>query len=135
MTTGFRGPRYSELLQEFEPRPIHSEQQAERIEGLIDHFIDKPGVLSEDERDFLDLLGNLLAAWEADKYPLPSVPPLDMLRSLIEDNGLRQRDLVGPVFPTEPIASEVLHGKRKLTYDFVERLAAFFHVPPSVFFS
>jgi HTH-type transcriptional regulator / antitoxin HigA len=75
-----------------------------------------------------------MSEWEADKYPLPPVSPLDMLRSLIEDNGLRQRDLVGPVFPTEPIASEVLNGKPKLTYHFVERLAAFFHAPPSVFF-
>ena len=58
-----------------------------------------------------------------------------MVKALLETHDLRQQALVGPVFPTKGIASEVLSGKRKLTYDFVERLARFFQVSPEIFFS
>ncbi len=47
---------------------------------------------------------------------------------------MRQGDLVGGVFPTKGIASEVLNGKRQLTYEHVARLAKVFHVSPAAFY-
>ncbi len=47
---------------------------------------------------------------------------------------MHQSDLVGRVIPTKSIASEVLRGKRRLTYVHVEKLAHVFHVSPAVFF-
>ena len=127
-------PSYAELLLRALPRPIKSEEDAKQVQRHIDALLDKSDDLTEDEEDLLTLLGTLVLEWEEGKYDLPAVSPLDMLRVLIEDNGLRQKDLVGPVFPTPGIASEVLSGKRKLTYDFVRRLAAYFHVSPEVFY-
>ena len=126
---------YAELLMATLPRPIKTEQDAESIQRVIDMLIDKPSPLSEDERDFLVLLGALVALWEDGRYEFPDVPPHEIANALIEDNGLKQKDLVGPVFPTESVASEVLSGKRKLTYDFVGRLAEFFQVSPEIFYT
>ena len=136
MTTGTRSSSrsYADLLLTTLPRPIKSEEEAAAIQRQIDALIDQPTPLTEDERDFLALLGALVALWEDGRVELPEVAPHEIVKALIEDNGLRQKDLVGPVFPTESVASEVLSGKRKLTYDFVARLADFFHVSPTIFY-
>jgi HTH-type transcriptional regulator/antitoxin HigA len=125
---------YVELLTEVQPRPISSEEEADAIQAVIDTFIDKPDELTDDEQDFLSLLGDLIYAWEQGRYGLPSVPPLQMLRTIMADNGVRQVDLVGSVFPTRSVASAVLSGKRKLSYDTVGRLAKYFRVSPALFY-
>jgi len=117
---------------EIVPRPIRSEEEADVIQEHMNTLLGK--TRTEDEEDFLELLGSLMFLWEDGRYDLSSAEPHEMVRVLIEDNGLRQKDLVGPVFPTESIASEVLAGKRNLTYDFVHRLSQYFHVPAGAFF-
>lgn len=125
---------YAELLEQVVPRPIETEEEATRYTTIIDALVDQTQPLTDDQRDFIALLSLLLEAWEAGQEDWPDVPPHEIVRALIEDNGLRQRDLVGPVFPSEGIASEVLSGKRKLTYNFVQKLSTFFHVSPEIFF-
>jgi len=61
-----------------------------------------------------------------------SVP--DKIRALLESHGLRQKDLVGPVFASESVVSDALHGRHRVTYEHVEKLASFFHASPAVFY-
>ncbi len=75
-----------------------------------------------------------MLAWEGDRYDLPAASPADAIRALLDARGMRQGDLVGGVFPTKGIASEVLNGKRQLTYEHVGRLTEIFHVSPAVFY-
>ncbi len=124
---------YLDLLITYQPRHIRSEAEADRIQGLIDELIDK-GNLSADERDFLLLLGSLIALWEEDREAMPDIAPRELVKALLEARELPRQALVGPVFPSKSVASEVLNGKRTLTYDFVARLAAFFAVSPAFFF-
>jgi HTH-type transcriptional regulator/antitoxin HigA len=125
---------YAELLQQVVPRLIETEEEAEHYTRIIDALVDQPQPLTGDQRDFIALLSLLLEVWEEGRENWPDIPPHEIVKALIEDNGLRQRDLVGPVFPTEGIAPEVLSGKRKLTYNFVQKLSAFFHASPDIFF-
>ena len=135
MTLGTQAANvYGELLLKTQPRPIKSDEEAEAIQRQIDALIDKPEELSEDENDFLGLLGSLIYMWEDGKYKLPEISGPEVTRVLLEERGLQQKDLVGPVFPTKGIASEVLSGKRQLTYEYVRRLAEFFHVSPALFY-
>jgi HTH-type transcriptional regulator/antitoxin HigA len=124
---------YTELLAAGQPRTITSDTDADRIQSQIDALLDK-GELSRAEEEYLSLLGDLVLAWEDGKHEMPDLPPLDYLRALIEDGGLRQADLVPAVFPTPSLASEILSGKRPLTYDYVQRLSRYFHVSPALFF-
>ncbi len=55
-----------------------------------------------------------------------------MLRSLLVERGLRQKDLV-PVFKTESIVSAVLAGHRELNRRQIEELARFFQISPAAF--
>lgn len=124
---------YRDLLQAFEPRPIRSDQEAQAAGELIDTLTDLPE-LSEGQREFVGLLGQLLHDWEAGHEESIEVSLVEAVRSLLEDNGLRQVDLIGPVFPSASAVSDFLAGRRPLSYQRVFKLAEFFHVSPALFF-
>jgi HTH-type transcriptional regulator/antitoxin HigA len=46
-------------------------------------------------------------------HSIPNASPVEVLRTLMDANDLRQKDLV-PIFGSESIVSEVLHKKRDL---------------------
>ncbi|CAD5980032.1 hypothetical protein PCC9214_04595 [Planktothrix tepida] len=123
---------YIKLLANFPPRPITSEEELELTQTVIDQLLDK-GKLTQDEKDYLNVLGALVYEYEQQQEPIPDIYGVELLKSLIEDNGLRQKDLVS-IFKTESIVSDVLNGKRELTRRHIEELAEFFHVSPAVFF-
>lgn len=54
---------YAELLQQFPPRPIHNEADAAATQEVIDRLIDQQH-LSQDERDYLNVLGALVYEYE-----------------------------------------------------------------------
>jgi HTH-type transcriptional regulator/antitoxin HigA len=120
------------LLQAFPPRPIASEEQMQATQARIDALLEK-GELSADEEDYLDVLGTLLHDYECRAVSMPDIYGVDLLKVLIEDNNLRQRDLL-PIFKTESIVSDVLSGKRKLTNRHIQELATFFNISPAAFF-
>lgn len=57
---------------------------------------------------------------------------MEVLRFLMEQHGLRQRDLA-PEIGSESLVSLILAGKRNLTIGHIHALAERFHVPASVF--
>ncbi|CAD0232149.1 MULTISPECIES: helix-turn-helix domain-containing protein [Planktothrix] len=123
---------YIELLTNFPPRPITSEEELELTQNMIDQLLDQRK-LSQDEKDYLNVLGALVYEYEQQQEPIPDIYGVELLKSLIEDNELRQKDLVS-IFKTESIVSDILNGKRELTKRHIEELAEFFHVSPAVFF-
>jgi len=111
---------------------IRTLEQAEATESRIDELMAKTG-LSEAEAAYLDLLSDLFADWEEAHVEIPDVHGIELVRALLEDRGLLQKDLVG-IFATESVASEVLTGRRDLTRKQIEGLAGFFNVSPAAFF-
>jgi HTH-type transcriptional regulator/antitoxin HigA len=89
--------------------------------------------LHPSEAEFVELLSELVHAFEERKHPIDDVHGVELLRLLMEERGLKQRDLVD-VFKAESIVSEVLAGKRELNKGHIEKLAAKFAVSPAVFF-
>ncbi len=123
---------YVDLLIAFPPRTIKSEEELNATQEVIDGLIDK-GDLTSDERDYLNLLGTLVYEYEEEHYPMPDIHGVELLKVLLVDRGLRQKDLI-PVFKTESVVSSVLTGQRKLTASHIQKLAEFFHLSPAVFF-
>jgi HTH-type transcriptional regulator/antitoxin HigA len=65
---------------------------------------------------------------------IPELSGVELLRELIVERELTQRDLVrAGVFATDSVASEVLAGKRSLNVDQVRALAQYFRLPADVF--
>jgi HTH-type transcriptional regulator / antitoxin HigA len=123
--------RYQQLLVAFPPRPVKSEADLDAIQKVINSLIDK-SELSADEQEYLSVLGSLISEYEQKYHPIPDIFGIELLKVLIEEQSLKQKDLL-PIFKTESIISDVLHGKRKLTIRHIKGLAVFFKVPASVF--
>jgi HTH-type transcriptional regulator/antitoxin HigA len=124
---------YIELLQKFPPRPIKSEAELLAVQEVIDALLDS-GEITSDKQDYLNLLGILVHEYEEKYVQIPDLNGVELLKALIDELDLKQKDLV-PVFKTESIVSAILNGQRKLTVEHIEKLAEFFSVSPSVFFS
>jgi len=123
---------YGSLLAERKPEVIHGEEQNEAYIKILEGLVSKENPTPAEDK-FAELLALLIEDFESKHYQLGKSGPLDVIRHMMEENGLRQKDLVD-VFGTESIVSEVLNGKRALTADHIKRLSARFSVSPAVFF-
>lgn len=123
---------YIELLKTFPPRPINCEEELLATQKVIDALIDQEE-LTADEQDYLNVLGTLVYEYEQKHETIPDIFGVELLKALIDEFDLRQKDLV-PIFRTESIVSAVLSGKRQLTVAHIRKLADFFHISPAAFF-
>ncbi|MDJ0600806.1 MAG: transcriptional regulator [Crocosphaera sp.] len=124
--------QYLELIKQFPPRPIKSEENLEAIQEIVNQLLDKPQ-LTEEESDYLYVLGMLIYEYEKDLDIVPDIYGVELLKVLLEERNLKQKDLVS-IFKTESIISDVLNEKRQLTTRHIQELAEFFNVSPAVFF-
>ncbi len=123
---------YARLLAEVLPHVIHTEEENDRCTAVLETLLNKTDRTAEEKR-LTELLTLLIEDFEEKHYSLPAATPLDILRHLMESNGLRQVDLVN-VFGTASVVSEVLKGKRPLSKSHIEKLSQRFHVSPELFF-
>ncbi len=123
---------YAALLSETRPEVIRDEGQNQDYVRLLEKLTDKKPVTRAQEK-LIELLAVLVEDFESKHSPVPEATPVAIIRHLMEAHGLRQKDLMD-IFGTESITSEVLHGKRELTKEHIERLSARFGVSPAVFF-
>ena len=128
----YHNTNYTELLTSFPPRPIKSEEDLEKTQAVVDELLDK-GELTEEEEDYLNLLGMVIYEYEEKQELVPDIYGVELLKVLIAELNLKQKDLV-PIFKTESIVSDILKSKRKLTVEHIQKLADFFNLSPGVFF-
>ncbi|HEY2545704.1 MAG TPA: hypothetical protein VGI46_06535 [Candidatus Acidoferrum sp.] len=114
------------------PQPIVSEAQNEHYVEVL-YNLERRGNLSAAEEKYAELLTVLIEAFEEERYPIRAASPIEVLTELMAANNLKQKDLA-PLFGSEGIVSEVLHGKRELNKRQIEKLSHRFKVSPAVFF-
>ena len=125
---------YAELLAETLPRKIETEEENERILAFIEKLMRKgEDNLSPEEETLLILLCELVEDFEEKAYPMgESSTPLSMLKFLMEQQNLKQTDLL-EVFGSKGIASEVINGKRAISKTHARKLAERFKVSVELF--
>src|ERR1700728_551013 len=126
-------PAYPALLAKHPPKVIRSEAENERFTRLLEDVDGRHGSLTRAERELADLVTLLIENFEDQRYRLPRASPLEALRFLMDQHGLRQKD-VFDVFGTRSVASEVLSGRRELSKEHIRRLSERFSVPVELFF-
>lgn len=124
---------YIELLRKFPPRPIKSEVEFLAVQEVIDALLDS-GEMTPEKQDYINVLGILVYEYEEKHVSVPDLSGVELLKALIDEFSLKQKDLI-PVFRTESIVSAILNRQRKFTVEHIEKLADFFKVSPSVFFT
>ena len=123
---------YAELLGEALPHVIHTEVENARCMELLEGLLRKKS-RSREEKRLAELLTLLIEEFEEKAYPIPPAGPVDVLRHLMDANGLRQVDLLD-VFGTASVVSEVLKGKRELSKAHIAKLSERFRISPALFF-
>jgi len=112
---------------------IQTPRQYDQTVVFMNQLLDLVG---ENERHpltgLLDLVGELVAAYESRMHAVPDAPPREVLRLLMEQNGLTQADLHREL-GGQPVVSAILNGKRKINSRQAKALAARFHVSPAAF--
>jgi HTH-type transcriptional regulator/antitoxin HigA len=120
---------YGALLSETKSEVIHDEGQNDTFVARLEELTSQQVVTPAEEK----LIELLTVLFEAKHCPVLGSGPLDVIRHLMEENHLRQKDLVD-VFGTESIVSDVLNGKRDLAKDHIRKLSERFGVSPALFF-
>jgi HTH-type transcriptional regulator / antitoxin HigA len=125
-------PVYAKLLAKIPPKVIRTEAENEHyIQAL--YALEKKPSLTREEKELADLLTLLIEDFEAKRYQLPRATPRQALSFLMEEHGLKQKDLT-EIFSSRSTVSEVISGKRELTKAQIRRLSERFHVSPELFF-
>ena len=122
----------AEMIHKGAPHLIHSDEELSEYTQALFALTAKTDRTSHEEEAIV-LLTLLIERYEAERYPIPDATAVDVLRFLLDQNGLEQRDIAREL-GSETTVSLVLSGKRQLTRDQIARLSRRFHVSPAVFF-
>ena len=124
---------YGELLLDVLPRPIQTKAENERALAVVDRLMSKgENNLTPEETTLMELLVQLIERFEEKAYPIPDAPGYRVLRTLMENRGVNQADLL-PIFGSRGIASKVYNGKLAISKAQAKKLGEFFGVSPAVF--
>ena len=122
---------YARLIAVSLPIPPRTEADNERLIEMLS-ALDEREDLTPEEAAFAELLAIVIEDFEEKHYALPAVAPQEALKALMEDRGLRHKD-IAPVVGNKGLTTEILNGRRKIGAAMAKRLAANCHVPVELY--
>ncbi len=111
--------------------PIRTDEEHARFTALLLE-LDEHEHRTPEEDALAEILTLLIEDYEEKRYPLPHVSPHESLKALMEERGLKHKD-IGPVLGNKGAATEILSGRRSISKAQARRRAAFFRVPLDLF--
>lgn len=111
---------------------IKSEKEHEAALAEISSLIERDPDPGTQDADRLELLTLLVENFESDAFPKRVPEPLEAIRFRMEQQNLKQRDLV-PYIGSPSKVSEVMSGKRPLTLSMMRALHSNLGIPADVF--
>jgi HTH-type transcriptional regulator / antitoxin HigA len=130
MSTVLANP--AEMIRQGAPHLIHSDEELAEYTAALFNLTAKADPTPEEE-EAIELMTLLVDRYESQRYPVPDAEPAEVLRFLLDQNGLSQRDVAAEL-GSESTVSLVLSGRRPLNRDHIARLSERFKVSPAVFF-
>lgn len=110
-------------------RPVKTERDYDaalkRIEELWSSEPETP------EYDELDVLITLVGVYEDENHPVPPPSPIEAIKFVMDQRGLKQADLV-EFIGSRPRVSEILSGKRSLTLSMIRSLHEGLGIPAEI---
>ena len=117
-------------------RPIfsvpHNQKDYNKLVNLLDSLIDEVGNNeSHSLASLMETIGSLIETYENQYVGQIEGNPIDALKALMEEHGLKQSDL--SEIGSQGVVSEILSGKRQLNVRQIKILSKRFKVSPAVF--
>ena len=114
-------------------QPARNEKEYAALVEALDAALDAGG--ADETHSLAQLagyLGELIAEYEERHYPIADAEPREVLRLLMEQNNLQQKDLAVEL-GSQSVVSEILSGKRAINARQAKALAARFGVSAAIF--
>ena len=126
-------PIWEDLRERLGLGPIHGKVQYKRKVQLMNGLLDEVGANEKHSlADLLEIVGDIISVYEARHVPIDDAEPREVLRLLMAQNGLQQKDLASEL-GSQSVASEILAGKRAINARQAKALAERFSVSPAAF--
>ncbi len=110
----------------------HSEKEYQALVKTLDNLIDEVGNKQNHKlAPAMETIGNLIENYETQEYKINESSPIEALKYLMQEHGLKQSDL--KEIGSQGVVSEILTGKRTLNIEQVKKISNKFHVSPLVF--
>ncbi|BAU62903.1 transcription regulator [Stanieria sp. NIES-3757] len=124
MTPTSSQPTYTDLLIQYQPKPIKTELEYQRALKIVEGMMSLE--LTEAETALFELLVLLIEKYEESHYPIGESTPVATLSSLMHEFDVEPTSLV-EVFGSVELVREVVNGQRKVSESQAESLAKFFN--------
>ena len=132
MILTFEPDKYRDLLYKYQPKIIRNEEENEKALEIVEALMHSQNRTPEED-ELYELLIVLIEKFEGEYYaPGEGSTPHSMLHFLMEQQGIKQADLVG-VIGSKGVVSEVVNEKREISKAQANALGEFFHVDPGLF--
>jgi HTH-type transcriptional regulator/antitoxin HigA len=122
---------YLELVMAFPLASIKCDDQLQEAQKVMDQLLAR-GRLDDGQEMYLDALSDLVAAYEDEHYAIEPASDADMLRHLMEAQGVTQAQLSKDTTIPKSTISEILAGKKPFSRRLIRKLADYFNVDASV---
>jgi HTH-type transcriptional regulator/antitoxin HigA len=122
---------YFTLVKRFPLIQMRDDAHLNEAQAVIDRLLEEE--LDNGSQAYLDVLTDLVEAYEEKHVPIRDASEADVLRELMRANGLSQAVLAKAVGMAQSTISAVLTRHRALTKEQVVKLARFFNVSPAAF--
>jgi HTH-type transcriptional regulator/antitoxin HigA len=124
---------FADLVRLLPPQAIHDEIGYSNTQEMIDRLTSLPRLTTR-QAEYLETLTILFEAYETEHERIDTrkLSPLDMLRFLLESNGMSGSDL-GRLLGTRELGPKILNGSRQLSKGHIRRLADRFRVDAGLF--
>jgi HTH-type transcriptional regulator / antitoxin HigA len=114
------------------PRPLRDKAEYENAVEIVDQLAGHD--LNADQDDYLDLLSDLVAAYEDEHVkPLRKIGGVEALKYILKENAQTGDDLAALLKVERSVAYRILKGTRNLTADHIRVLAKRFQVSADLF--
>ncbi len=110
----------------------HSEKEYQALVKILDSLVDEVGNNENHKLSpLMETIGNLIENYEEREHKIKQASPVDALKYLMQEHGLKQSDL--KEIGSQGVVSEILAGKRSLNLEQIKKISNRFHVSPLVF--
>lgn len=131
MTLTFNPETYGNLLAEYKPKAIKTDEENEQAIAIAEKLSHRHNRTAEED-ELLELLIALIEKYEEDCYPMGETTPHSMLLHLMEVGELKEEDLIA-VFGSREKTEAIASGTREISIEDARALGEFFNLDPELF--
>jgi len=109
---------------------VKSERQYDKYCKILEELVFKSKKKDEDE---IELLTLLIEKYDDENYQTPKMDPIQLLKSLMEEHGMKAKDLVDILNLTKGTISKILNYQTGLSKETIRKLSERFKMNQEAF--